>query len=347
MFSLKFSGRWVVVVLLAVLIGGLALSPGSERVLQAQDVPSELVLAMIPSREASVLLPSLQPFGDLLGAALRDRGFAIDSVKAVVLTSEEATVAALGTGEVHIGFMGPLSAIQAEQESGAEIITSSVRFGNLKYKGQLMTQHRVTNLGNMDNFVERVKAGEEFTMSYTSPGSTSGFLMPCLKLKELGILPGNTPNLKTFFAGGHSSSFLAVWNGDADVGWGFDDVREGFRKRPDDTGLAPVDVANGRDEFDVWQEVIAKVSLIGYTDLIPNDPQVVAGSLPDDLKQAIKEEMVNVSHTDEGRALLLDLITATEFVGVSEDGPLTNSDFDVIRAAFNEIAPIVAQCSNS
>lgn len=340
-----FTKRWLVLSTLIVLMGALALSSSSEAVLQAQDVPSELVLAMIPSREPDVLLPDLQPFGDLLAEALQARGFAVDSVQAVVLTSEEATIAALGTGEVHIGFMGPLSAVRAEQDSGAEIVTASVRFGALKFKGQLMTRGKDTNLANIDNFVTRVQAGENVTMSYTSPGSTSGFLFPCLKLQQLGILPGDFPNFKTFFAGGHSSSFLAVYNGDADAGWGFDDVREGFRRRPDDTGLAPVDLENGRDEFDVWQEVVAQVSLLGYTDFVPNDPQVVAGNLPADLKQAIKEELVNLS-LGAGSDNILNLVTATEFVAVSDGGVLTNADFDVIRNAIAQVEPIIAQCSN-
>lgn len=340
-----FSKRWIVLSTVIVLLGALALSSSSEAVLQAQDVPSELVLAMIPSREPDVLLPDLQPFGDLLAEALQARGFAVDSVQAVVLTSEEATVAALGTGEVHIGFMGPLSAVRAEQESGAEIVTASVRFGSLKFKGQLMTRGQETNLANIDNLVSRIQAGEEITMSYTSPGSTSGFLFPCLRLEQLGILPGDFPNFKTFFAGGHSSSFLAVYNGDADIGWGFDDVREGFRRRPDDTGLDPVDVENGRDEFDVWQEIVARVTLIGYTDFVPNDPQVVAGDLPADLKQAIKEELVNLS-VGAGSDNILNLVTATEFVAVTDNGPLTNADFDVIRNAIARVEPIITQCSS-
>lgn len=340
-----FSKRWVVLSIVIVLLGALALSSSSEAVLQAQDVPSELVLAMIPSREPDVLLPDLQPFGDLLAEALQARGFAVDSVQAVVLTSEEATVAALGTGEVHIGFMGPLSAVRAERESNAEIVTASVRFGALKFKGQLMTRGKESGLANIDNLIARIQAGEEVIMSYTSPGSTSGFLFPCLRLQQLGILPGDFPNFKTFFAGGHSSSFLAVYNGDADIGWGFDDVREGFRNRPDDTGLDPVDVENGRDEFDVWQEVVAQVSLIGFTDFVPNDPQVVAGDLPADLKQAIKEELVNLS-VGAGSDNILNLVTATEFVAVSDDGVLTNADFDVIRNAIEQIEPIITQCSN-
>jgi len=340
-----FSKRWFVLSTLIVLLGALALSSSSEAVLQAQDVPSELVLAMIPSREPDVLLPDLQPFGDLLAEALQARGFAVDTVQAVVLTSEEATIAALGTGEVHIGFMGPLSAVRAEQDSGAEIVTASVRFGALKFKGQLMTRGKDSGLANIDNFVARVQAGENVTMSYTSPGSTSGFLFPCLKLQQLGILPGDFPNFKTFFAGGHSSSFLAVYNGDAHAGWGFDDVREGFRRRPDDTGLAPVDLENGRDEFDVWQEVVAQVSLLGYTDFVPNDPQVVAGNLPADLKDAIKEELVNLS-VGAGSDNILNLVTATAFIAVSDDGVLTNADFDVIRNAIAQVEPIIAQCSN-
>jgi len=340
------SSRMLVVSVLLLVVGVLALAPSAERV-QAQEgvVPSELVLAMIPSREPDILLPDLQPFGDLLGEALRERGFAIDTVTAVVLTSEQATVSALGTGEVHVGFMGPLSAVRAERESGAEIVTASVRFGNLKFKGQLMTRHNETNYANIQNLVTDVQNGESVTMSYTSPGSTSGFLFPCLKLKQLGILPGEFSNFQTFFAGGHSSSFRAVWNGDANVGWGFDDVRTGFITRPDDTGLDPLDEAAGRTEFDVFNEITAEVSLIGFTDFVPNDPQVVAGNLAPDLKEAIKAELASLSR-GAGSDFIFNLVDATEFVPVSEDGQLTNADFDVIRAAIEEVEPIIAQCSN-
>jgi len=101
----------------------------------------------------------------------------------------------------------------------------------------------------------------------------------------------------------------------------------------------------GRTEFDVFNEITAEVSLIGFTDFVPNDPQVVAGNLAPDLKEAIKAELASLSR-GAGSDFIFNLVDATEFVPVSEDGQLTNADFDVIRAAIEEVEPIIAQCSN-
>ncbi len=329
----KTNGRWLVgglVLLLVALIG----SQGAERVLQAQDVPSQLVLAMIPSREPDVLLPDLQPFGDLLAAALQARGFAVDSVRAVVLESEQATVAGLGTGEIHIGFMGPFSAVQSEAESGARIVTSTVRFGSAFYRGQLMSLSS-SKFANIFDVATAVRAGEEVTMSYSSSSSTSGFLFPCAMLAQLEIMPGDHANFKTIIAGGHTASALAVWRGDVNFGWGFDDVRQSLVGREADTG-----VSAANPEFDQFEEIDGRLKVIGYSGFIPNDPQVVAGNLPGDLQDAIQAELVALSNTDAGNALLRSLLYGTEFV------PVTSADFEPVRQVVAQVEPNRDRCLN-
>ncbi len=338
--SLRWGGRGIVCLsLIAALVLGAF---GPNVAIQAQDdgiVPEELVVGMIPSREPDVLLPDLEPFADLLLERLQERGFDIQSVRAFVPESEAATVASLGTGEVHVGFMGPFSAVQAEQQEGARILTSSVRFGNLFYRGQLMANQSLGDpnegpfIGNFDDLVEAVQNGDQVTMSYTSTGSTSGFLFPCLKLANADVLPGNHDNFDTFVAGGHSASGLAVLRGDADIGWSYDDVRLDLVGRTADTGL-PEDMP----EIEQVSELTTRIKLLGYTDYIPNDPQVAAGNLSSDLQTAIQEELVSLSTSEAGSPLLESLMDATSLEPV---GPST---FDAVRQVVGEIQPIRDSC---
>ncbi|MFB6286467.1 MAG: phosphate/phosphite/phosphonate ABC transporter substrate-binding protein [Candidatus Bipolaricaulia bacterium] len=339
-FNLRFGGRVLVCLsLIAALVFGAF---GPTVAIQAQydgTVPEELVVGMIPSREPAELLPDLEPFANLLLKRLQERGFDIQSVRAFVPESEAATVAALGTGEVHVGFMGPFSAVQAEQQEGAKILTSSVRFGNLFYRGQLMANQSMGNpnkgpfIGNFDDLVQAVKDGKDLTMSYSSTGSTSGFLFPCLKLKNAGILPGNHDNFNTVVAGGHTSSALSVLRGDADIGWGYDDVRLDLVGRTEDTGL-PSDMS----KMEQVNTLTSRIKLLGYTDYIPNDPQVAADNLSSELTAAIQEELVALSNSEQGSPLLESLLDATELQAVQP------SNFDAVRQVVSEIQPIRDRC---
>lgn len=333
--SLKRSNRFLVIGVLALIIGALALSSGAERMLaQGGRVPTELVLAMIPSREPAVLLPDLEPFSQLLLQALQARGFAIQSAKALVPESEAATVAALGTGEIDVGFMGPLSAIQAEQESGAKVVTVTVRNGVFLYRGQLMANVKA-GYANFEDVIKAVKGGKNVTMSYTSTSSTSGFLFPCAKLASFGILPGNYPNFKTIVAGGHTASALSTFRGDTQIGWGFDDVRQSLVGREAETGLDAT-----LPPFDIYKQINTLMPVIGYSDWIPNDPQVVAGDLAPDLQTAIAEELVNISETDAGKTILDSLLDGTAFAAVE------SSSLDAVRQVVSEIRPNRALCEN-
>ena len=106
-------------------------------------------------------------------------------------------------------------------------------------------------------------AGE--TVAFTTETSTSGSVFPSLQLIEMGLDPATDVN--PVFTGGHDAAVTAVYNGDAYIGFTFDDARREIRETNPDVG--------------------SKVVAMYASGEIPNDVVAVRGSLPDDLKDAI------------------------------------------------------------
>src|SRR5699024_4029292 len=69
--------------------------------------PDELVLGMVPSREADAIVDSLEPLAVLLSEEL---GMPVDTF---VSTNFVGLVEAIGTGRVDIGMFGPSAMVQA------------------------------------------------------------------------------------------------------------------------------------------------------------------------------------------------------------------------------------------
>ncbi len=103
---------------------------------------------------------------------------------------------------------------------------------------------------------------------------------------------------------------IAVCNGDAEVGVSFDDART----------IAVTDC-------DVSSEVV----VFAYGPEIPNDGIAVAGSLPDDLKQQIKDALIAYAGTDEGAAVLESIYQITAFTEPNIEG------LELVQQAVDEL----------
>ena len=124
------------------------------------------------------------------------------------------------------------------------------------------------------------------TVAFVDQGSASGYLIPSLQLSEAGVDP--TTGIEATFAGSHDGSVMAVYNGDATVGVSFNDAR---------TVVA--------EQFpDVGEQVV----VFAWSSPIPNDGFAVAGDLPDDLKTAITDALLDIAGTEEGAAVLEDAV---------------------------------------
>ncbi|HAZ56145.1 MAG TPA: hypothetical protein DCY78_02830 [Acidimicrobiaceae bacterium] len=142
-------------------------------------------------------------------------------------------------------------------------------------------------------------------VAFTSESSTSGYLFPALQLIEAGIDP--VKDIIPIFTGGHDAAVVAVYNGDADVGVGYDDARRSLRKEKTDVG--------------------EKVIVFNITSEVPNDVVAASTLLPASLRTAIYDAIDAYLDTEEGEAVF------DETYGWTSIRRAVESDFDVVRKA--------------
>lgn len=269
--------------------------------------PDELVMGFVPSREASTLVEDIDALTAALAEALSAASGKEITVEGVVPSDYTGLVTAMETGQAHIGAFGPFSLLQARDRAGAEIILQSERFGSATYHTQFMTNQpdkycddepvvvdAKTGWRNCNGTADAdqgpvaedkigiIEAGT--TVSFVEQASASGYIFPATIFLNNGIDPET--DIDPIFAGGHDASVIAVCEGQAEVGVSFDDAR----------GAA-----------ETTCDIAANVVVFAFGPEIPNDGWAVAGDLPANLKEAIKQALLAYSATEEGQATLNEI----------------------------------------
>ena len=309
--------------------GGASPSPAATEA-GGGEVPDELVFGFVPSREADALVETIQPVVDYLSEEL---GIPVEGY---VSTDYTGLVTAMETGQAHIGAFGPFSLLQARDRAGAEIILQSERRGSATYHTQFFTNQPDTYCDDEPVEVEREiddqpvtflncngtadaeegpvaedKIGEiepGTTVSFVEQASASGYIFPATIFLNNGIDPET--DIEPIFAGSHDASVIAVCNGDAEVGVSFDDARTA-----------------AETECDVASNVV--VFALGPE--IPNDGWAVAGDLPDDLKEQIKQALLDYAATEEGKAVLQEIYEIDNLVEADEES------FEIVEQAAEQL----------
>ncbi|MEO8510617.1 MAG: phosphate/phosphite/phosphonate ABC transporter substrate-binding protein [Chloroflexota bacterium] len=290
----------------------------------AAEMPDELVLGLVPSREADVLVENAQPLADYLTEQL---GIPVESF---VPNDYTGLIAAMEAGQADIGAFGPFSLLQAQDEAGAEIILQSARDGSVTYHTQWMTNNPDKYCedepeANEDGLLfcngtleaEVGPVGEDAIasiepgtpISFVEQASASGYIFPAVQLLNAGIDP--VTGIEPIFSGGHDNSVIAVCNGDAEVGVSFNDAR---------TILEEGDCEN-----------MDNVVVFALSNEIPNDGVAVRSELPDDLKQQIADALIAYAETDEGKEVLDSVYEIDEFAPADLDA------FEIVRQAADEL----------
>lgn len=285
---------------LAVVLAGCGGSGGGDG--GSGEAPEELVLGLVPSQEVDQLVLDAEELGELLSDEL---GI---PVTAEVTTDYAALVTAMQSGQAQIGMFGPIALVQAADQAGAVPILQSVRFGSATYVTQWYTADterfcldKVVTKETEDGVLSYCNGtdadevqgpkGEEAlelieqdeAIAFVDEGSASGYYYPATQLQEVaGLDPFALSG--AIFAGGHPNAVLAVADGSATVGVSFDDARtEVIAERP----------SIGTD-----------LTVFAWSENIPNDGIAVAGDLPEDLQQQIKDAFISIADTEEGAAVL-------------------------------------------
>lgn len=285
------------------------------------DWPDELVFGFVPSREADVLVES----ADVLAEALSD-ALGI-SVEAFISQDYVGLVEAMASDQAHIGAFGPLALVRAVDRAGVEIILQSERRGTYTYHTQYMTNQpdkycddepQADDNGFLwcNGTLEATEGpvGEDAIaridgpVAFVDPSSASGYLIPALQLIEQGH---DLDAMTTTFAGGHDNSVNAVYHGDVEVGLSFDDARTIVSEETPDVG--------------------ERVVVFAFSEEIPNDGIAVSGALPESLRQAIQQALLDYAATPAGQEILDALYEIEGLAAASAD------EFDVMRRADAEL----------
>ncbi len=279
------------------------------------DWPDRLVLTLQPAENPQDLIDDAQILGDLISERLGIE------VEATVPDDYQAVIVALQTGAADIGGgFGPVNVARAMDQAGAVPILQSERFGEFLYVSQWFTNDPDTFCAD-DPVAETYESdGEEYTMlfcngvnelqtsedgpvgldflefagdvtiSFVAQGSASGQVFPSFGLIQRGYDLGD---LDTIIAGGHPESVLAVYNGDATIGVSFNDAREGLVSEVPDVG--------------------EQVVVFAWSDPIPNDGFVMRGDLPESLREAVTEALLDIANDEVAGEVLRDLYNIDGF----------------------------------
>ncbi|MDZ7703390.1 MAG: phosphate/phosphite/phosphonate ABC transporter substrate-binding protein [Trueperaceae bacterium] len=263
--------------------------------LAQSDVPERLVLGMVPSREADVIVDSLDPLAELLSAEL---GIPVDTF---VSTNFTGLVEAMGTGRVDIGLFGPAALVQAVDRHDAEVILASVRRGSTTYRSQFNVL--------CDSGITEFEQLRGQAIAFVDPASASGYQFPYVTLLREHGIDANT-DMQSIFAGSHDAAMLAIYNGDVDVAVTF--------------GGSPG--SDGRETIEAdFPDVKEVVCILGYSANIPNDGVVVRSGLSPELTEQIADALMGIADTEGGQELTEALFNVTAFA------PIDSEAYDIVR----------------
>lgn len=261
--------------------------------------PKELTLALIPNEKVNDLVTTAEPLTKYLSDEL---GI---PVTGVVTKDYQAAVEAIGSGQAQIAIASAAQLAAAEDMYGAHPILQDVRFGASSYAGQFLTNNPdkycedepvlaeysdgneylycngvadgKTNSGEGPVGLEMLKKIEPGTkVAFLGATSPAGYQLPVMALESQGL---NIDDLQQVPVTSNDASVMAVYNGDAEVGFSFWDAR------------STIDASEVPD-------VGEKVVVFGLTEMYPNGGVVVSDSLPADLRDEITTAMEAFSEVD-------------------------------------------------
>lgn len=191
-----------------------------------------------------------------------------------------AIIESMRTGKVDMAYFGPLSFCLAYDKANAEPIVMKAKNGD-----KSTSTYKSVLIANKDSDIKTIKDIKGRTMAFVEPNSTSGALIPAAEIinsfSDFNLtIDDLQTNGKFFqsvsFSGKHQAGLQAVLKGDIDVAPISDQILANEIKH----GNAP---KNG-------------VKIIHESAPIPSEPMAVRGDLPKEVKDKVKNFLVNYNN---------------------------------------------------
>ncbi len=290
---------------------------GSAAQSEASAWPESITLSLVPSVEGEDLAEALDPLTSYLSENLGIE------VEGVVASDYAATVEALGADQAQVIISDAGSLFQAMEQYDAELILRDERFGATSYAAVGFTNNpdkycadtpvqvnyaasstelsycNGTEAAGADatgqgpagfDALAKIDAGTKVALqAATSP---AGYQYPVVAMRDAGI--DTDTDIVQVPVEGNNNAVLSVYNGDAEVSFGYWDARTTV------TAEAP-DVAD-------------KVVAFAYSEMIPNGGVAVAPTLPADLVAELTTLMDEYADSSEEAAtVMFDLVGLSDW----------------------------------
>jgi phosphonate transport system substrate-binding protein len=247
--------------------------------------PDMLRIALLPDENAATLIQNAQPLSDYLAKVLGKE------IEIIVTTDYSSMIEAMRFGRIDVGYFGPFSYVLAKSRATEiEPFAVGVENGKPTYRSILIA----TKEGPVQSFDDI--RGKPF--AYGDQASTSSHLAPRATLMKKGLIGGE--DYKVVHLGKHDAVARAVAAGQVPAG-----------------GLSEqiYDVLVERGKIDT-----SKLTVLGYSDPLPNYPMTLQGYLAPELKEAIKAAFLDLDDPE-----IMDLFRVERFA------PTDDEAYDVLR----------------
>jgi phosphonate transport system substrate-binding protein len=249
----------------------------------AATVPGKLVVVFQKQKDPGQLLAQAEQISAYLSERINM------PVETVVPSSYGATVQALVSNPAHVAYVSSLPYVLARQEAPVTMPLAEVRGGKTEYDSIFVVR--------ADSDLQSLEDLRGKRMAFTSPTSTSGYLMAYSRLVDDGLLaPKQQPGEffgQVTFAGGYDRALMAVANGQADVCAVSDYTMEGPK-----ANLYLDDATR------------AKLRILTRTPGVPTHGICMRSDLPPNLQSQIVDALLELSA--ERPELLADVYGAAE-----------------------------------
>jgi phosphonate transport system substrate-binding protein len=285
--------RLVIAAAVSGLFAACGLNQLAQKPLGSADRP--IKMATVPFLETGRLTKGMKDIGDFIE---KETGLKVQSD---VPTSYVAVVEAVCADKLDVAWVSPLAYILAHQKCNADMQLASINSaGKTTYHG-LIIARTASDIKDLNDL-----KGKRF--AWVDPTSTSGYLYPRALLAQKGINPDKDLGQQVA-AGSHDKVVIAVMNNQVDAGAIYDDART---------------VKGVTDQF---PKVAEETRVVGQTEEIPNDGVAFRKGMPADLTTKVKDALLKLSSTDEGKKVFRDAI------GTSGVAATTDSAYDPVRRA--------------
>jgi phosphonate transport system substrate-binding protein len=285
-----------IILLIAILAAASAIV-GCGRGKSAIGTPANPIrMAIVPSVEQQKLVESGEQLARLIK---KQTGY---SVKISVPTSYAAVVEAMGAKQVDVGWLPPFPYVLAHQKFDVQVILKSVRDGSASYNGLIITR--------TDSGIKTLRDLRGKRFAYVDALSTSGCIYPKIILTNEGVDPDRFFG-QTKFAGSHDAVISAVYNRQVDAG-----------------AIYGGPVSDARERMlRTIPDLMSKTRIIAKTAPIPNDTVSVRKDLPPDVVKKLKDGLIAISKSEEGRKTVMSLY------GIDSLIPASDEDYNSVRHA--------------